>query len=244
MKAGTEAQEAVLSAYRESFTASDLAAGTSYDSSCRVLEAQELLTDRGHKYGSSWLVKIIPDNILTELDSLIETLSESSISEKSGYDLEAENFLLNTNTVLEWKFIDIAPYWPSDTQARPIWEFTLIRGKRRMVGRYGNSVASLWEAAGLENVAGLRTSLYNTCSLDQFVKQVKASKIKLDPPSAYSLLASLNICYAENLDDFAADFGYSKLSETLAAFEAERKQTVDLERLFNSDELDWLSSIT
>lgn len=56
MKPGTEVQEALVK-------------GLPYEKACEVLEEADLLYDNGYMYGSSWLFREIPKEILAEIES-------------------------------------------------------------------------------------------------------------------------------------------------------------------------------
>lgn len=55
MQAGTKNQEALLPEHCD------------YDRALKILTKQKLLSDRGHKYGSKWLIKVIPDSIIKDI---------------------------------------------------------------------------------------------------------------------------------------------------------------------------------
>lgn len=45
----------------------------SYESACKELKEAGLYFDKGYKYGSAWLYRPIPDNVLTEIKELINS---------------------------------------------------------------------------------------------------------------------------------------------------------------------------
>lgn len=63
MCAGTIKQEAALKEHGYS---------GSYTDDCNYLESIGLLVDDGYKYGSAWLYREIPDNVLQEIEDLFE----------------------------------------------------------------------------------------------------------------------------------------------------------------------------
>lgn len=65
MQAGTKKQTEAVNEY--------LAKGNKYDYSeiCGYLNSIELYIDKGYKYGSNWLYKPIPENILNELNAML-----------------------------------------------------------------------------------------------------------------------------------------------------------------------------
>lgn len=66
MKAGTKQQEAIL-------TASNLEGwAVNYRQCCDKLESLDLLTDRGYKFGTSWLYMPIDSETLAKLDEIMQ----------------------------------------------------------------------------------------------------------------------------------------------------------------------------
>jgi len=66
LKAGTKQQEAILSATNHKGGAS------SYKEDCDFLASLDLLTDRGYKYGSSWLYMPIEAEDLAKIEELLK----------------------------------------------------------------------------------------------------------------------------------------------------------------------------
>lgn len=67
MHAGTEAQEYYLTGYLA-------ATGEKweYDRIVEILKAADLYIDNGYKYGSAWLYRPLPENVLTRINEIIE----------------------------------------------------------------------------------------------------------------------------------------------------------------------------
>ncbi len=63
MKAGTRLQQECLATYGKDER-------YDYDVACKRLADNNLLIDRGYKYGSAWLVEIVPTDVLRELCQL------------------------------------------------------------------------------------------------------------------------------------------------------------------------------
>lgn len=63
LRAGTVKQEAALKEH--GYTGS-------YTDDCKYLESIGLLEDNGYEYGSSWLYREIPDDVLKEIEALFE----------------------------------------------------------------------------------------------------------------------------------------------------------------------------
>lgn len=70
MNAGTQKQEKAIKEWRRKNKISGLA----YDEECKYLKSIRLYTDNGHKYGSSWLLRTLPQDVIDFLESLPETI--------------------------------------------------------------------------------------------------------------------------------------------------------------------------
>ena len=64
MKSGTKEQEKCLNNWK------DRPDGWSYEKDCEHLKKHHLHTDRGYKYGHAWLVEILPEDIIEEVNHL------------------------------------------------------------------------------------------------------------------------------------------------------------------------------
>lgn len=71
LKAGTTAQQAIIDAGKKAGTVQDY---PYYETACAALEAAGMLTDRGYRYGSKWLVKRLPSSIHSEVLNLLGRL--------------------------------------------------------------------------------------------------------------------------------------------------------------------------
>lgn len=74
MNAGTVAQTAVLKGFKEAVKkATGKEPRMDYDKQCAVLDAAGMLEDDGYKYGTAWLKRDVPEDVLDFLKSLPET---------------------------------------------------------------------------------------------------------------------------------------------------------------------------
>lgn len=63
-------------------------------------------------------------------------------------------------------------------------------------------------------------------------------------PNAYDILATLWAYeLANNIDDFASEFGYEKPSEAIRVYESVKNEYAELQKLFTPDELQQLQDI-
>ncbi len=59
----------------------------------------------------------------------------------SDYEKQAQDFLESTGTELTVEYSHYGKYFPSDKQARAVFEFTLRRAGKEYVGTFGQSIA-------------------------------------------------------------------------------------------------------
>jgi len=190
----------------------------------------------------------------------MKTLHER-IESLDDYQDQAETFLRETGSTIEWKLNGLSNRFngPSKTLE---YSYTIKRGLRTHSGLFNSSLADLEKLFG--NRYGLRWSALAFQDalekLDQLIRNqkpcgsrfldnlVKHKKIPL--PTAYDLLACLDITYCDSLDEFVNDFGYQiggkdgiTLKEINAIWETVQKQNTELLQLYNDDELLALNSI-
>ena len=67
MHAGTEAQDYYLNGY---FAATG--EKWEYNRVVEILKAADLYIDNGYRYGSAWLYRPLPENVLTRINEIIE----------------------------------------------------------------------------------------------------------------------------------------------------------------------------
>ena len=67
-KSGTRKQNECLDNWK------DRPKGWSYEEDCQYLKEHSLYNDNGYRYGTAWLVEILPDEIMKEIDILCSKL--------------------------------------------------------------------------------------------------------------------------------------------------------------------------
>jgi hypothetical protein len=178
------------------------------------------------------------------------------------YEQQAQDFLNQTNSKLEVRFIKHDKYFVSDKEERDIFEVKLTRDSREYIFQFGASIAdyeklleyTLGEDYNRYDINALISERYMPNSI-QYTKQKKFNKMREamsnwntagenNTPTAYSVLACLEgYCYSNNVDDFASEYGYTKPSEAIEVFEAVKKQASELQKLYNDKELEMLSEV-
>ncbi len=132
--------------------------------------------------------------------------------------MQAEKFLTDTGTVLTSYYIGTRPYFAGDKESRDVYSVTLTRGQKSYTFTYGDSIAK-----------------------SQKIRFGEAYRTKL---KAYDVLACLTKYEPEsNIDDFASEYGYTKISEALRVYEAVKAEYAGLASLYNEEELELLREI-
>lgn len=96
MKAGTEKQEEALIEAHSKGKLKDY----DYDKAVKYLKSIRLYTDKGYKYGSAWLKRALPSNIIEEVDRLCNVIEAIEEEEKEGI-LLSEYTEADLNKLLE-----------------------------------------------------------------------------------------------------------------------------------------------
>lgn len=144
------------------------------------------------------------------------------------YEKQAQAFLTKTGTTLEIKFVGNDFYFPGDEETRDIYRFTLKRGNKKYSAKFGQSIANSGE---------------KVVEIARFITRTEKRK----EPTAYDILACLNVDYSETIDDFASEFGYNnentKPSELIRTWQAVQEQNKGLKSLYSEKELEKLAEI-
>jgi len=136
------------------------------------------------------------------------------------YQKQAVDFLIKTNSTLEFKWIEKNHYFTEDKQnkhKRDIFECTLKRENRKFVFKFGQS---------LKDSAGLN-----------FIE-----------PTAYDVLSCLQKYEVGTFDDFCEEFGYnemplSKYKEVRKIYDGVVNEYNKLMSLYNDEKMELLREI-
>lgn len=168
----------------------------------------------------------------------------------SEYEKQGNDFLSQTGTTLKVEFKENRKYFPEDSEARDIYNVTLIRGEREYMFTFGQSL----------NDSGYKTYRYNKeckTNFNQNIRNIKVfkahcvmlfggcGKIK-EPvePKAYDILSCLTKYNPGTFENFCDEFGYStdsKIAER--TYKGVMDEWLNLERLFNPSEMEELREI-
>lgn len=174
----------------------------------------------------------------------------------SEYDKQAAAFLSKTGATIEAKFKTLGVHFAGDTLKRDIWSVRIVRGSRSYAFEFGGSIhdtmTRLERSVGVGNAHFFlvgRLDLLPTGATWKLKKATAAleawATVGTDGrPTAYDVLAAMTKSEpADNVDDFADEFGYTKPSEALRVFKAVKKEYAALCQLFNEDEMAALAEI-
>lgn len=188
------------------------------------------------------------------------------LGDAGKYREQARAFLEATGAKIEARYLATRPHFgESDKDARDVYEVRISRGSRSYSFEYGDSIANTEERIammlrpedkylaprirvdGHDAVPGMGIGFL---SRSAYVRKVNAwsdeHKKMLDVqdadagqrPDAYSVLACLQKYEPpQDVDDFAAEYGYTKPSDALRVFEAVKKEYAAMQSLFTDYEL-------
>ena len=186
--------------------------------------------------------------------------------EINEYEKQAEDFLKETGTTFEIKFVKYDKYFPKDSDKRDIYEFTLSRGSRKYTALFGNSIFHSGVKVFLANRknpidvtdklntlqlkdarSGKRPSfaVNNPLDFPLDFPLVRTDRVTIpEAPTAYDVLACLTKYDPGTFENFCSDFGYDDDSITAhRTYEAVIKEWQGTQALFTDAELDQLQEI-
>ena len=177
---------------------------------------------------------------------------------KNEYEKQAQEFLTKTKTTLEVVEAteQTAPLWSKKGEKHGIrYEVTLKNDRAKYIFDFWDSIknAEIIEAVKIlkpygwayENARAERVLHDNNIGIGHAKTQKgKAELLETLKPSAYNILACLNLLSEDNFEDFCSSFGYETDSiMALKTFEACKEQDRQLRRLFSMEEIELLTNI-
>jgi hypothetical protein len=178
--------------------------------------------------------------------------------EKTSYEIQAEEFLTKTNTILKVKFLKNDFHFDNDKEKRDIYEITLIRGERKFKFKFGQSLND----SGIKIVNRNTRKVFKKFSRSEYIDDngnFKESTFRyrcgwqfssIDEivlpvaPDAYSILACLEKYGYEDFMDFCIQFDYdsdSRKAEKI--YNAVQKEYDNLCMLYSHEEVEMLREI-
>lgn len=188
--------------------------------------------------------------------------------EKSKYNEQAEQFLKDTDTKFNAKFIKHDVHFEGDKEERDIYKITLTRGSRVYEFDFGQSIAcsGKYRVHGIGNnqldnmrdkefVKAFRNGqrLFNAIPILKITHSVYGGKLvknrdftenkEFAEPAAYDVLACLDVIDGD-FEEFCGNFGYDTDSiKSSKIFKAIEKQSEQLKMLFSDSEIEKLQNI-
>lgn len=158
----------------------------------------------GYKYGSAWLTREVPADVLVWLDNL-ETFA---LDGSSASEHKANTFLKNTKANLKIEFLRNAKYFDDDEHPRDIYSVTISRGDRSFSFEFGqsyNDSGRWWRFGRYERGThpGIGKNNSKPTPANEWDKNVNFSA-----PNAYDILASIEKYHPGTLEQFCSEFGY------------------------------------
>ncbi len=168
------------------------------------------------------------------------------------YDTQALEFLKQTNTKFEVKYLRTGKYFNDDKYERDIYQITLTRGTRKYSFDFGQSIncsgvfiAKPYSKIYLTNTVG------KICFTDQeFNKLPSICKMEciknpnFKQPTAYDVLTCVQKYDPGTFENFCSEFGYdtdSRKSEKL--YKAIVNEYQNIAMLYNDNEIEMLQEI-
>ncbi len=170
----------------------------------------------------------------------------------TNYEQQAIDFLRETKSTLEIKFLKNGKHFDDDKENRDIYEVTIKRGTRSMTFNFGASLndSGFYYKKGVQKINIDRNHL-NSSNLKLIVRHLDYSFNpacdtihKPIEPTAYSILSCLQKYDVGSFENFCSDFGYNtdsrKAEKTYYAVE---KEYMQLSSLFTEEEMEKLQEI-
>lgn len=178
------------------------------------------------------------------------------------YEEQAKEFLDLTGTKAEFRYLETAKHFPYDEEPRDIYEIRLSRGSRKYKTRFGDSIHNTekriiktlriptkyeWVATRLRK-QGLNAKIEISKSFIYRLNALKKQEEKMKEwqemtentaITPYGILASIDdrANQYEDIDDFANEMGYDKISHTIEIWEAVKNESNALRMMYNDEEL-------
>lgn len=189
------------------------------------------------------------------------------LGEADNYNGQADAFLKGTGATIEGRFLGIqSGHFGPDDDNRDTWEIRIKRNGREFVFKFGNSIKATEDRLErlLGNSASYQPARYR--KEPELIKNSMFGKVKVEKwesaakewhvltsnaggfndfePRPYDILAGLtNYEPEKDIDDFAAEYGYTVISEAVRVHKAVLDEWENMRALFDNDELETLGLI-
>ena len=191
--------------------------------------------------------------------------------EPNEYDEQATAFLEATGTEFKAEFLEHGPHFDDEKESRDIYRVALKRGGREYSFNFGQSTMAsgpwalyTWKgkrvfgsdkltdtgkkAAALLSKMNNNTKVRGRSMRPHNPDMPDCVEIKRNPdftaPDVYDVLAVLTKDDPDTFEEFCSNFGYDTDSRKAeGVYKAVRDEFLNIERLFNSSEMDMLREI-
>ena len=178
-------------------------------------------------------------------------------TELSSYDIQANEFLTQTNTTFKATFLKHGKHFDNDKETRDIYEITLSRGNREYKFNFGQSINCSGEykvRKELQNKIWVTQTTGGKISLNavefkalKWINGIEKDILKnpnFEAPTAYSVLACLQKYDFGTFEDFCSEFGYDTDSRTAEkTYKAVLDEWLNVQKLFTDKEIEILQEI-
>jgi len=169
------------------------------------------------------------------------------------YEKQATNFLTETDTKFEAKYIKHGKHFDDDKETRDIYEITLTRGERVYSFMFGQSINDSQYKLKNEHTGQQYTYRWDTTiPLKQVEKEAKKTMGNLQgieivepkAPTAYDVLAGLTCNEVGTFQQFCDDFGYDGDSiKAEKTYKAVLDEWSNVQRIWSESEIEKLQEI-
>lgn len=184
------------------------------------------------------------------------------IESLDDYHDKSQYFLDDTGSYITWELTGLSDRFNSNRVTLE-YKYRLVRGSRTHEGLYNSSLNDLYTLLKFKEnkinpdcllAKNIITDFYQqlkskvkTITISYEGKRIVIERCKIPVPSSYHLLASLDVDYSSDVDDFCANFGYSfddtSIKHILEVYEGVKKQSNELKMLYSDSELEALQAI-
>lgn len=275
-RAGLPEQEQALAEWRAAGNGGDYTAACNYLDSIGLLvvpipEGAKALGGFAegateYEYGTRWIYSEIPGEVIDK----IKSWGDNSQTSRPLHIDQAEQFLTDTGTTLEFKPGDKKPTWPAIPKPTRLGcnfithveEISLTHGRHWIVtikNPRGSLTIDYWESI-VDRVAdaitggAFRDYGHREQARERAQAALNSRKVskwrptKGNPPTAYSVLTCLATYTPVDFAEFCSEHGYSadSIKEKRTARDTWQecaRQTLALRQMFSSDEMERLQEI-
>lgn len=175
----------------------------------------------------------------------------------TNYNKQAKDFLHKTNSTIEKYFVRYDYYFEGDKEKRDIYNITIKRGERQISFTFGQSIvnsskliiSNSYSYNFIDNDKKIEELRKNLCDEVLTKKNLKSYQLACvvnfpKKPTDYDILACVEKYDPETFEFFCGNYGYDQDSRKAEKiYKAVKQQFLDIQLLFNDEELEILREI-